>query len=121
MIRNLDTVFTRLSEATLKLKARKCQLFKRKVHFLGHVVSAEGITTDPKKIEAVRDWPTPSCVKDVPSFVGLCSYYRRFIPNFADIAKPLHRLVQKGVKFEWTTDCDSRRVHMVFGCETKTT
>ena len=107
MLQNLDSVFQKLSEAGLKLKPRKCHLFKQKVEFLGHIVSEKGVATDPKKTECIRSWPTPTCVKEVRSFLGLCSYYRRFIENFSQIAKPLHRLTEKNVKFDWSESCEA--------------
>ena len=105
MIANLSEVFERFKTAGLKLKARKCTLFANEVEFLGHVVSSDGIKTDPKKTEAVKNWPTPTCVKEVRSFLGICSYYRRFIYRFSDVAKPLHSLTEKGQKFVWTDEC----------------
>lgn len=75
--------------------------------FLGHVVSGDGISTDPEKIRAVAQWPTPSRVKDVRSFIGLASYYRRFVPGFARIASPLHALIKRGAHFEWTTEAET--------------
>ena len=95
MIANLDKVLTKLGEAGLKLKPRKCQLFAREVEFLGHVISSEGIKTDPKKTKAVQEWPKPTNVHEVRSFLGFCSYYRRFIRSFAEVAKPLYRLCEK--------------------------
>ena len=73
--------------------------------FSGHVVSSDGIATDPSKTEAVDNWPIPKTPKQVRSFIGLCSYYRRFIRGFADIARPLHKLCEKGAKFIWTPEC----------------
>ena len=105
MITNLCQILDRFREAGLKLKPKKCHLFAHEVEFLGHIVSAQGIRTDPKKTEAVTTWPDPKCVRDVRSFLGLCSYYRRFIFQFSDIAKPLHKLTEKGQKFEWTEQC----------------
>ena len=105
MLLNLDMVLGKLQEAGLKLKPRKCQLFKKEVEYLGHIVSSAGIRTDPKKIEAVQTWPVPKNVTELRAFVGLCSYYRRFIQGFADIAKPLHSLTNKGTQFVWTLDC----------------
>ena len=74
--------------------------------FLGHVVSRHGIATDPSKVESVRTWPTPTQRKEVQQFLGLCNYYRRFIWNFATIAKPFHRLTEKTCEFQWTTECE---------------
>lgn len=73
--------------------------------FLGHVVSDKGVHTDPDKTEAVRIWPVPKTVKEVRSFLGLCSYYRRFVSGFANIARPLHKLCEKNSKFTWNEDC----------------
>uniref|UniRef100_A0A3B1KKN7 Reverse transcriptase/retrotransposon-derived protein RNase H-like domain-containing protein n=1 Tax=Astyanax mexicanus TaxID=7994 RepID=A0A3B1KKN7_ASTMX len=74
--------------------------------FLGHVVSGAGVETDPKKTEAVRDWPTPRDAKMVRSFVGLASYYRRFIRGFAYVAAPLHALTKPSVKFRWSDEAE---------------
>ena len=105
MIKNLDEVLSKLREAGLKLKARKCQLFAKQVEFLGHIISDKGIQTDPKKTQVVQNWPQPKTVHDVRSFLGLCSYYRRFIPQFAMVAKPLHKLTERNQKFVWTDEC----------------
>ena len=71
----LEEVLQRLEGVGLKIKGSKCQLFQPEVEYLGHIVSAEGVAADPKKVEAVQNWPTPRCVKDIRSFLGLCSYY----------------------------------------------
>ena len=71
------------------------------IHFLGHIVSKDGVRMDPAKVEAIRNWPDLRTVHDVRSFLGLCSYYRRFIRHFSEIAAPLHNLTRKGVKFTW--------------------
>ena len=98
--------FERFRWANLKLKVSKCKFFQESVDFLGHVVSDRGISCDPKKIEAVVDWPKPTCVKEVRSFLGFCSYYRSFVKGFSSEAAPLHELTKKNVKFEWSDACD---------------
>ncbi|KAK3086715.1 hypothetical protein FSP39_022396 [Pinctada imbricata] len=105
MIQNLSMVFDRLSEAGLKLKAKKCNLFASEVEYLGHVVTEAGITTSQDKIKAIADWPVPRNVTEVRSFLGLCSYYRRFVPDFASIASPLHKLTNRNIEFQWTDTC----------------
>ena len=106
-ISHVCQVLSVLKENHLAAKASKCEFHRPEVEFLGHVISGSGIKTDPKKISALKDWPTPSTVKEVQSFVGFCNYYRRFVKNFASIAKPLHNLTKKDSKFVWTDECNS--------------
>ena len=94
--RILDEVFRRVRAAGLKIKRDKCQFAQESVKFLGHIVSARGTEPDSSKVEAVRDFATPTSLTDVRVFLGLASYYRRFIKNFADIAAPLHDLTKGG-------------------------
>lgn len=100
-ISRLDEILGKLGQAGLKLKPKKCHFFCEEVLYLGHKVSEDGIATDPEKIRAVQDWKIPSTLTDVRSFLGLCSYYRRFIPQFSTIAKPLTKLTEKNVGFQW--------------------
>ena len=90
----LQAVFDKLKGAGLKLKPSKCELFKEQINYLGHIVGHKGVATDPKKIEAVTEWPRPTTVTEVRSFLGFVGYYRRFIPNFSKVAKPLNILSQ---------------------------
>jgi hypothetical protein len=71
------------------------------VKYLGHVVSSAGVSTDPDKIKAVREWKEPSCQNELRTFLGFTGYYRRFCPDYASVAKPLYHLTSKGVPFEW--------------------
>ena len=102
---NLKTVFERLREAGLRLKPTKCHLARQRVEFLGHVVSAAGVQTDPGKLKAVERYPVPTDVKTLLSFLGLASYYRRFVSRFAAIASPMHLLTKKDAPFVWTEEC----------------
>ena len=77
------------------------------MEFLGHIVSAEGVQADPSKTEKIAQWPTPTSIWEVQQFLGLANYYRRFVKDFAAIAKPLHRLTEKTAKFEWTNECQT--------------
>ena len=102
---NLREVLERLKEAHLKLSPKKCHFCKTKVIFLGHIVSAEGVSTDPSKIKAMKDWPIPRNVKEVRSFLGLTSYYRKCIYIYTDKSKTLHKIIEKNQKCTWTEDC----------------
>ena len=104
-VAQLEAVLTRISKAGLKISPNKCQLFRKQVEFLGHIVSEEGIATAPSKTEIVDKWPSPKSVKELCSYLGLCSYHRRFVKGFADIAKPPHKLTELEATFAWTPEC----------------
>ena len=93
MLDRVQLVFNRLKEFNLKIKPKKSHFFQAKVGFLGHVLSKKGVSPNPEKIDKIRDWPIPKDPKEVHSFIGLASYYRRFIPNFTKWAGPLHTLI----------------------------
>ncbi len=97
----LDLVMTRIAQAGLKLHPEKCQLMQKAVTFLGHYVSAAGVATDDQKTAAVRDWPVPCSLRQLRAFLGLASYYRKFVPGFATVAAPLHQLTKKSQRFQW--------------------
>ena len=104
-ISHLTQVFDRLHKANLRLKPRKCRFGQSTVNYLGHVVSEKGIAVDPKKMEAVQNFPCPKNLKTLKSFLGLASYYRRFVPNFSKVAGPLYSLTKKNSIFTWTSTC----------------
>ena len=89
-------------EEELKLKARKYQLSQEENRFLGHIASARGIGADPLKFEQVRTWPVPRDLHDIQSFMGMCSYYRRHILGFTELAAPQYGLTTKGIDFEFS-------------------
>ena len=104
-LERLELVFKRLLGANLKLKPSKCFLMQTKVTFLGHIVSSDGIATDPEKIKLVSDWPVPTTLKQLRGFLGLSGYYRRFVEDYAKKAAPLNNLMKKNRPFIWTDDC----------------
>ncbi|GBL83023.1 Transposon Ty3-G Gag-Pol polyprotein [Araneus ventricosus] len=91
--------FKRLQKANLKLSPKKCRFFQKEVSYLGHIIS-------PEKTKAVVDWPRPGTVHDLQSFLGLCTYYHRFVRNFSAIARPLHKLTEARSNFNWTEECE---------------
>jgi hypothetical protein len=109
---HLRLVLQVLREHQLYAKLRKCTFYQRQIHYLGHIVSEEGIVVDPKNIEAIKGWPRPKNISEVRSFMGLVGYYRRFIEGFSKIAHPITSLQKKGIKFEWTTKCEENFQHL---------
>eukprot|EP00731_Ephydatia_muelleri_P010647 Em0005g1233a len=97
---------SRLKNAGLTLRGSKCHIGHDKVYYLGHVFSEQGIRPDEGKVRVVKEWPTPKNPSEVRQFLGLASYYRRYIQSFATIAASLHELTQKDVSFRWTSECD---------------
>ena len=104
-LQRLKEVFDRLREAGLKLKPGKCHLLQRSVHYLGHIVSSNGVETDPGKTKIIKAWSTPTKLKELRQFLGITSYYRRFVKDFARIAAPLYRLTEEGKAWNWTDEC----------------
>ena len=104
-LRHLQRVIVRLMDVGLKLKPAKCHFARSELEYLGHTITREGVKTNSRLVAAVSEFPTPRNVREVRQFLGLSSFYRRFIPNFAKIATPLHQLTHKDVAFAWTQDC----------------
>ncbi len=102
---NLEAVLLRLRQAGLKLKPARCTFLQCQVRYLGYIVSGDGVATDPAWVEKVATWPLPATTKEVQQFVGFASYYKRFIKNFAETARPLHRLTERARHFNWTAEC----------------
>ncbi|ROT80779.1 hypothetical protein C7M84_000488 [Penaeus vannamei] len=104
-LEHLTEVLCRFKAANLKLSPKKCTFFHTEVPFLGHVVDRQGVRMDPLKVSAMVSWPVPRTVAELRSFLGLCTYYRRFVQGFATIAAPLYQLTRKGASFVWDEAC----------------
>ena len=104
-LEHLEIVFSCLWEAGLKMKCSKCDFFKSEIHYLGHLISPVGISPLPNKLDSIRHMPVPNSAKEIKQFLGLTGYYRKFVPRFADISRPLTTLTKKDAKFEWTSAC----------------
>ena len=109
---NLGTVLSRLRQTGLKLQPAKCKLYQKEVRFLGHVISENGIATYPEKTLVIATWPVPESKKNIQQFLGLANYYRRFIKDFGSTAKPLQRLLEKNIAFEWILQCQGAFDHL---------
>ena len=102
---HLEEVFHWLRKAGLKMKRSKCDLFKSQIHYLGHLISEDGISPLPDKLDSIKNMPVLKCMKEIRQFLGLTGYYRKFVPRFADISRPLTRLTRKETTFNWTPRC----------------
>ena len=101
-VEHIDKVLNKLRENNMIIKLKKCKFGERNIEFLGHIVGRDGLKPDEKKVEKIKKIKIPETITEIRSFLGLCSYYRRFIKNFVKIAKPLYNLVKKDIRFEWT-------------------
>ena len=104
-LKHLETVFSCLREAGLKMKRSKCDFFKSEIHYLGHLISPEGISPLPNKLDCIQHMPVLKNAKEIKQFLGLTGNYRKFVPRFADISRPLTTLTKKDKKFKWTPAC----------------
>ena len=111
-LKNLQEVLQRFQDAGLKLKPSKCNMFRKEVTYLGYVINTNGVKPDPSNIEKVKSWPQPRTPTQVRSFLGLASFYRRFIPSFSKVALPLTTLTHKGQQFIWTAECEMAFQHL---------
>ena len=109
---HLEKIFRRLQEFGLKMKREKCAFFKKYIQYLGHLVSQKGFEPLPEKLEAIKKMSAPTTSKEVKQFLGLIGYYRKFVPRFSDISRPLTRLTRHDTPFEWTEQCNKSFNHL---------
>ena len=105
-LEHLKKVFTCLKDANLILNPSKCKFISGEVEYLGHVVTPQGLKPNTRNLDAVREFPVPTSLKQLHQFLGLTSHYRRFVPNYAGITQPLYGLTRQGAPFNWTAICE---------------
>jgi hypothetical protein len=103
--KHLRMILEKLRSNQLYAKFSKCEFWLTEVTFLGHIISVGGISVDPSKVKDVLNWMSPMNASEICSFLGLTGYYRRFIKDFSEIAKPMTRLLEKNKDFDWTKEC----------------
>ena len=103
-VRNLKEVLRRLRQAQLKINYDKCEFFKREIGYLGHILSEKGIQTDPQKTAAIKQLKAPWSLNEVRRVIGIASWHRRFVQEFADIVHPLNQLLKNGKQWNWTAN-----------------
>ncbi|HLP34775.1 MAG TPA: reverse transcriptase domain-containing protein [Amoebophilaceae bacterium] len=105
-LQDLTTILQRLKRAGLRIKASKCQLFRTEVEYLGFLTGREVLKVNPRKMEAITNFPRPVKVRDVQAFLGLIGYFRIFVRNFAERARPLYQLLKQDQQWHWTKECE---------------
>ena len=111
-LQHLEEIFVRLCKFGLKMKCEKCSFFKKHIQYLGHLVSERGFELLSEKLESIRKMPAPRTAKEVKQFLGLIGYYRKFVPCFTDILRPLTKLTHHNVVFEWIDQCAKAFNHL---------
>ena len=111
-LQHLEEIFKRLRHFNFKMKREKSSFFKKHIQYLGHLVSEQGFKPLPEKLETIRNMPHPRTPKEVKQFLGLIGYYRKFIPRFSDLSRPLTRLTRHDSKFDWTPQCQKSFNHL---------
>lgn len=104
---SLEKLFKRLHEANIKLNARKCEIAFNSILYLGHIVTPEGLRPDPSKLTAITQFKSPTNLTEAGSFMGMCNFFRRYIKNFADHARPVNNTIKTKQKFQWTTEAEA--------------
>ena len=107
-LKHIQIILTRLKQANVKLKKSKCAFFKKDLHYLGYILTTDGIKPLTEKIKAICDMKPPTNQKGVREFLGMVAYYRMFINRFADAARPMTRLTRKDINFSWSEECQAR-------------
>ena len=105
-VKHIEIIFQKLKAAGLKLKESKCDFFKKEIHYLDHLISDEGIHPLPEKLDTIHNMLKPRNPKEIKQFLGLCGYYKKFVPCFSDIFRPLAKLMGHDVKWKWCDKCD---------------
>ena len=105
-LKHIEIIFRKLKKAGLKPKESKYDFFKKEIHYLGHLISVNGIEPLPEKLDSIRNMPKPRSPKEIKQFLGLTSYYRKFVPRFSDMARPLTKLLAHDCEFVWNNQCD---------------
>ena len=103
-LERLRHAFQKMKERNLKFKPKKCHFLKTEIEYLGHIIKKGGYTTHPDKTKVIKSYPVPTNVKGIRAFLGLCGFYRKFVPNFAQISQPLTLLTKKNVKYHWSEE-----------------
>ena len=103
---DLNNVFQALIKARLTLNPNKCVFLAKEINYLGHVVSKNGVSVDPKKVSAIKEYPIPKTTTEIRSFLGMCNYYRKFVKSYSHIAAPLHKLTHKDTPYVWSEECN---------------
>ena len=111
-LQHLEEIFTRLRKFGLKMKCEKCSFFKKHIQYLGHLVSKRGFEPLPEILESIKNMPVPRTAREVMQFLGLIAYYRKFVPCFVDISRPLTKLTWHDISFEWTEQCQKAFNHL---------
>ena len=106
-LQHVRILFERLHQADLKLTKRKCNFLKAHVQYLGHYISGQGLEPIPEKLQSLQEMPPPTDLTETRKFLGFVGYYRKFIPKYSDIARPLTNLTRKDIPFEWTKACQA--------------